>query len=121
MAKTKNLTSDTEGKIPQEAIQTGPTLQEAHIPAAPDGSEQKTPEAAKEAQVTVCVNYKSGLNLREGPHRGYKSLTVIPDGEALEVLCLPEGTEVPGWALVRCGEAGAGLVGWVNTDYVREN
>lgn len=123
MTKTKEPTPDSKGKTPekaQEAIQTGTTLPEVPVPSAPDGSGQKAQEATKEAPVTVCVSFKAGLNLREGPHKDYKSLTVIPDGEGLEVLGLPEGVEVPGWALVRCGEAGAGLVGWVNTDYVRE-
>lgn len=83
---------------------------------------QKGPEAPHpDPKVTVTVDYEAGLNLRDGPHRGYNSLAILPNGAALTVLLLPEGAEVPGWALIRCVVDDEPLVGWVCTDFVRED
>lgn len=83
---------------------------------------QKGPEAPHpDPKVTVTVDYEAGLNLRDGPHRDYNSLAILPNGAALTVLLLPEGAEVPGWALIRCVVDDEPLVGWVCTDFVRED
>lgn len=83
---------------------------------------QKGPEAPPpDPDVTVIVDYEAGLNLRDGPHRSFNSLAVVPNGAVLTVLRLPEGAEVPGWALIRCVVDDEPLFGWVCTDFVRED
>lgn len=100
------------------------TDDKATAQTAPEGTQetQKGPEAPHpDPKVTVTVDYEAGLNLRDGPHRDYNSLAILPNGAALTVLLLPEGAEVPGWALIRCVVDDEPLVGWVCTDFVRED
>ena len=125
MAKTKGKdTSLQEAPVSQEDAQT---VQEAPSVAAESPEEGQDvqevpapPEAAEEPSVAenavLTVNYPDGLNLRDGPGKGFGVLGVLPHGAVLTVLELPGGAEVPGHALVRYG----GLVGWIDTGFVRE-
>ncbi len=112
MAKTNK--PKTEGQPVEEALQETPAPQEKPSQATPSLQED-----------TVTVDSPTGLNLRDGPGLQFNVLEELPDGASLTVLQLPEGAEVPGYALVRYtgGEGGQDwpLVGWVNTDFVRED
>lgn len=90
-------------------------------PAEDPKATQAAQDAPKNDPVIVLVNHEAGLNLRDGPHRSFNSLAVLQDKTPLEVISLPEGAEVPGWALVRCVVDDEALVGWVCTDFVRED
>ena len=86
---------------------------------APVVDPQEVPQLEED---TVAANYPGGLNLRDGPGLSFHVLGQAPDGAKLTVLQLPEGAEVPGFALVRYeGSEDGPLVGWVNTDFVRED
>ena len=62
----------------------------------------------------VVVSAAGGLNLRTGPGRNYPIAEVLEDGMRLEVLELPHGAEVPGWALVHTGAR----TGWVDRSFI---
>lgn len=128
----RNTKPKTDDKTPQtapEAPQESQTDQDDQTVAVTPPVAQTAPEEPQVGQdapevdpeVTVTVNYEGGLNLRDGPHRSFNSLAVVPDGAVLTVLQLPEGAEVPGWALIRCVVDDEPLVGWVCTDFVRED
>ena len=63
----------------------------------------------------VVVSAAGGLNLRTGPGRNYPIAEVLGDGMRLEVLELPHGAEVPGWALVHTGTR----TGWVDHRFIQ--
>ncbi|MCI7735165.1 MAG: SH3 domain-containing protein [Dysosmobacter sp.] len=63
----------------------------------------------------VVVDADGGLNLREGPGRGYPVAELLEDGTLLAVLELPHGAEVPGWALVHTGQR----TGWVDRHFIQ--
>ena len=64
--------------------------------------------------VRLLVAAPAGLNLREGPHKSYAVLAVLPEGSVVTALDLPEDAEVPRWALVS-SEAGTG---WVADEFL---
>lgn len=64
----------------------------------------------------VVVSAAGGLNLRTGPGRNYPIAELLEDGTPLEVLELPHGAEVPGWALVHTGAR----TGWVDRRFIQE-
>ena len=109
----RNTKPKTDNKTAVQETQEG--TQGTH--ETQEGQEAPKPDP----DVTVTVDYEAGLNLRDGPHRDYNSLAILPNGTALTVLVLPEGAEVPGWALIRCVVDDEPLVGWICTDFVRED
>ena len=111
--KTDNKTAARET---QEGTQGTQETQEGT-----QGTQEGQKAPLPDPDVTVTVDYEAGLNLRDGPHRDYNSLAILPNGTALTVLLLPEGAEVPGWALIRCVVDDETLVGWVCTEFVRED
>ena len=112
-------TPQEDGQAVQQATtpqEDGQAVQQATTP-------QEDDQATQENYVTVSVpDGLKGLNLRDGPGKAFNILDVVPNGAHLAVLLLPEGAEVPGYALVRYeGGKDGPLVGWVNTDFVRED
>lgn len=82
--------------------------QEAH-------TEPQTAEVAQEKQKElVVVTSEKGLRLRVGPAVSYDIMKILPNKTAAEVLSLPSGAEVPGWALISAD----GQVGWVMAQYL---
>ncbi len=103
--------------VEEQAVQAeSETAAEAAAqPAAPaEPQEDPAPESSERPKIVVSA--PRGLNLREGPHVSYDIKAVLPDGDVVEIMDLPKGVEVPGWALV---ETSAGI-GWVNTNFLRE-
>lgn len=119
MAKTNK--PKTEAAAPEETTPQETTPQP--VPGVEEIDHSTLGDVPQED--TVTVDSPTGLNLRDGPGLQFNVLEEIPDGATLTVLPLPEGAEVPGYALVRYtgGEGGQDwpLVGWVNTDFVRED
>lgn len=75
----------------------------------------QTTEASQEQQKEmVKVNTKKGLRLRVGPGVDFSILKILPDGTLAEVLTLPDGVEVPGWALITAD----GQHGWVKVEFL---
>lgn len=78
-------------------------------------AEPQTVEVTQEEQKTLAVvASEKGLRLRVGPAVSYDILKILPNKTAAEVLALPSGAEVPGWALISVD----GQVGWVMTQYL---
>ncbi len=119
MAKTTK--PKTEAAAPEETTPQETTPQ--RLPGVEDIDTSPLGDAPQEN--TVTVDFPAGLNLRDGPGLRFNVLDEIPNGATLTVLPLPEGAEVPGYALVRYtgGEDGQDwpLVGWINTNFVRED
>lgn len=103
--------------VEEQAVQaeSETAVEAAAQPAAP-AETQKDPAPAIPKRPQIVAADSRGLNLRKGPHVSYDAITVLPDGTPVEILDLPKGVEVPGWALV---ETSAGI-GWVNTNFLRE-
>ena len=101
--------------VEEQAVQAESEAAAAAQPAAPaEPQEDPVPESSERPKIVVSA--PRGLNLREGPHVSYDIKAVLPDGDVVEIMDLPKGVEVPGWALV---ETSAGI-GWVNTNFLRE-
>lgn len=93
MSKAKNAAAETAGQtVPEALAQQSSAIQ----------------------PVRLLVAAPAGLNLREGPHKSYAVLAVLPEGSVVTVLDLPNDVEVPRWALVS-SEAGTG---WVADEFL---
>ena len=102
MSKAKNAAAETAGRaVPEALAQQSSAIQQE--PAAQAPAEQPMAQP-----VRLLVAAPAGLNLREGPHKSYAVLAVLPEGSVVTALDLPEDAEVPRWALVS-SEAGTGL------------
>lgn len=112
MSRAKNTAADA---VDQTANQSRPEAL-AQEPAAisPEPDAQATTEQITEQSVRLRVAAPAGLNLREGPHKSYAVLAVLPEGSVVTVLNLPEDAEVPRWALV-ASEVG---IGWVADNFL---
>lgn len=87
---------------------------EQQAPAETTQDEQVPETTQDEEKECVVVNTQKGLRLRAGPAVSYNILKVLPNKTAAEVLTLPGGAEVPGWALISAD----GQVGWVMAQYL---
>lgn len=134
MATKKKTTAPVEEQpkeLDQESLQTAqkaPAEQQADqeqaqaVQAAPEepegaqaGIDLEDTALAGLSDEIVVVDAAGGLNLREGPGRGYPVAELLEDGTLLAVLELPHGAEVPGWALVHTGER----TGWVDRHFIQ--
>lgn len=109
--------AETPEPVQEQTQQAGsePAAEAAAKPTVPENpQEDPAPEPPKRPQ--IVVDALRNLNLREGPHVSYDIKAVLPDGDVVEILDLPKGMKVPGWALV---ETSAGI-GWVNTNFLKE-
>lgn len=109
--------AETPETVEEQAVQAeSETAAEAAAqPTAPEETrEDPAPEPPERPK--IVVDALRNLNLREGPHVSYDIKAVLPDGDVVEILDLPKGVKVPGWALV---ETSAGI-GWVNTNFLKE-
>lgn len=108
MSNAKNAAAETAGRaVPEALAQQSSVIQ-------PEPAAQASPEQPVAQPVRLLVAAPAGLNLREGPHKSYAVLAVLPEGSAVTVLDLPEDAEVPRWALVS-SEAGTG---WVADEFL---
>ena len=108
MRKAKNAAAETAGRaVPEALAQQSSAIQQE--PAAQAPAEQPMAQP-----VRLLVAAPAGLNLREGPHKSYAVLAVLPEGSVVTALDLPEDAEVPRWALVS-SEAGTG---WVADEFL---
>lgn len=104
-------------KKPDEAAVAAPETENT-APETQDTPEtENAPESALDGVEgdLAAVIADNGLNLREGPGRGYRAAQVLPTGAAAKVLALPYGTKVPGWALVHTGDR----TGWVDIRFIQ--
>lgn len=126
-AKRKTTAPESGAAVKAEAVR--PEAQPAAVmaevlPPEEPAAEQPAGETAvpvhaayADYEETPCVvRAGKGLNLRAGPGRDFPAAAVLPDGTPVNVLELPYGVEVPGWALV---VAPAGF-GWVMRDFLAE-
>ena len=65
---------------------------------------------AARKKLTGTVLPDNGLNLRRGPHISFTALAILPMGEKLTLLALPDGINVEGWLAVKSEKHGAGWV-----------
>lgn len=108
MSKAKNAAAETSGQaVPEALAQQSSAIQPEPATQAPDEQTMAQP-------VRLLVAAPAGLNLREGPHKSYAVLAVLPEGSEVTVLDLPNDVEVPRWALVS-SEAGTG---WVADEFL---
>lgn len=115
----RNTKTNTDDKA---AVQTVPeTPKETQEGTQGTQETQEGQEAPQADPVIVFVDHEGGLNLRDGPHQSFHALAVLENKTPLEVIPLPAGLEIPGWAAVRCEVDSEALVGWVCTDFVRED
>ena len=77
------------------------------------GKKEVTPLVVEQFAV---VSAEQGLNLRQGPSTAFPILTVLDDGDEVQILSLPFQVEVPHWALVCCicGDT----FGWVKREFL---
>lgn len=104
-------------KKPDKAGAAAPGAENAALETQAAPEMENAPESALDGVEgdLVAVIAGNGLNLREGPGRGYRAAQVLPTGAVVKVLELPYGTEVPGWALVHTGER----TGWVDICFIQ--
>ena len=63
----------------------------------------------------ATIETKKGLNIRSGPGKDFAILTSLPDGTTVDIQTLPDGIEVPGWALIKVGD----YIGWAMTAFLK--
>ena len=109
--------AETPETVEEQAVQAeSETAAEAAAqPTAPEETrEDPAPEPPERPK--IVVDALRNLNLREGPHVSYDIKAVLPDGDVVEILDLPEDVKVPGCELVKTGAG----IGWVNTNFLTE-